>query len=416
VLQESPTLEITRTRRRRPQVKYLLAGLLLTVIAAAAGTAAWLHFRDRVSSDDAQVDGRTGGVSPKVTGAIIEVLVKDNRAVKAGEVLVRIDPRDFQAKVQLAEAALLQAESQLHSAQATVPWTTETTNSSESAAAAQLADAEAEFERARLTAERAAGSELAYAEANMRARQAAHERAEADLARVKPLADRAEISRQQYDSYVAAARVAESEWNAAKEKLASAQKDAAIRHAALGAAQSRVMHAKAQLASSLADKRQVAIRASDAASASAAVAAARASLDAARLQLSYTEIAAPIDGIVTRKSVEVGQVVQPGQPLMTIIPLEDTWVVANFKETQLANVHPGQRAEVHVDMYGRSVEGRVDSIASATGARLSLLPPENASGNFVKVVQRIPVKIVVEKHEGLVLRPGMNVDVTIFTR
>ena len=130
----------------------------------------------------------------------------------------------------------------------------------------------------------------------------------------------------------------------------------------------------------------------------------------------YTTIRAPIDGTVTRKSVEVGQIVQPGQGLMTLIPLQDTWVTANFKETQLADVHPGQRAEIHVDMYGKTVIGHVDSIAGATGSRMSLLPPENATGNFVKVVQRIPVKILVDQAGGLVLRPGMNVDVTIFTR
>jgi membrane fusion protein (multidrug efflux system) len=142
----------------------------------------------------------------------------------------------------------------------------------------------------------------------------------------------------------------------------------------------------------------------------------RANLANAELQLSYTTVASPVDGVVTRKSVEVGQVIAPGQGLMTVIPLHGTWVTANFKETQLANVHTGQRAEIHVDMYGRSVEGRVDSIAGATGARMSLLPPENATGNFVKVVQRIPVKIVVAKDEGLILRPGMNVDVKIFTK
>ena len=146
------------------------------------------------------------------------------------------------------------------------------------------------------------------------------------------------------------------------------------------------------------------------------MAAARANLEAAELQLSYTTIVAPIDGVVTRKSVEVGQIVPPGQGLMTIIPLQDTWVTANFKETQLADVHAGQRAEIHVDMYGKSVSGHVDSIAGATGSQMSLLPPENATGNFVKVVQRIPVKILVDRQDALVLRPGMNVDVTIFTK
>jgi membrane fusion protein (multidrug efflux system) len=233
---------------------------------------------------------------------------------------------------------------------------------------------------------------------------------------MKPLVDKEEISRQQYDSYVAAARVAESELRAAQEKLGSAQKEAGIRQAALRAVESRVNQAKAQVAASVANQRQVSIRTADAGSASAAIAAARANLAAAQLQLSYTEIVAPLDGVVTRKAVEVGNIVQPGQGLMTVIPLQDVWVTANFKETQLARVRPGQRAEITVDMYGRKVGGRVDSIAGATGSRLSLLPPENASGNFVKVVQRIPVKILVDRDDSLTLRPGMNVDVTIFTR
>jgi membrane fusion protein (multidrug efflux system) len=233
---------------------------------------------------------------------------------------------------------------------------------------------------------------------------------------MKPLADKAEISQLQYDSYVAAARVADNELQASREKLASAQKDAAIKKAALDAAQTRVSQAQAFVETSVANRKQVDIRSADAGTAAASVEQERANLANAELQLSYTTVASPVDGVVTRKSVEVGQVIAPGQGLMTVIPLHGTWVTANFKETQLANVHTGQRAEIHVDMYGRSVEGRVDSIAGATGARMSLLPPENATGNFVKVVQRIPVKIVVAKDEGLILRPGMNVDVKIFTK
>ena len=209
--------------------------------------------------------------------------------------------------------------------------------------------------------------------------------------------------------------MADSDLRAAQEKLASAQKDAAIRKAALDSALSRVNTAKAQVETTVAARKQVAIRSADAGTAAAAVEAARARLEAAELTLSYTTITAPIDGTVTRKSVEVGQIVQPGQGLMTVIT-PDVWVTANFKETQLADVRPGQKAEIQVDMYGKSVFGHVDSIADATGSRMSLLPPENATGNFVKVVQRIPVKILVDQTQGLILRPGMNVDVTIFTR
>jgi membrane fusion protein (multidrug efflux system) len=410
-----PQIAAARTAKRpRSAVKFIMALVLL--IAAAGGLAAYLHFQDRVSSDDANVDGHISAIAPKIAGNVVEVPVADNQPVKAGDVLVRIDPRDFEAKVAQAKAALMQAESQAQSAGQIVPWTRDTTQSAVSASSAELADAVAEQERARLAFEQASSSDLAYAQANVRARQAANERAQADLARMKPLVDKAEISKQQYDSYVAAARVAESELEAAQERQASARNDATIRKSAVDAAISRVNHAKALMETSEANRKQVPIRSSDAATATAAVAAARANLDAAELQLSYAALTAPIDGVVTRKSVEVGQIVAPGQGLMTIIPLHDVWVTANFKETQLAKVRPGQRAEITVDMYGRSVTGRVDSIAGATGSKLSLLPPENATGNFVKVVQRIPVKILVDKHDGLTLRPGMNVDVTIFTK
>jgi membrane fusion protein (multidrug efflux system) len=369
-----------------------------------------------VSSDDAEVDGHIDAVAPKISGNVVEVLVDDNQEVKAGQVLVRIDPRDFQAKVDIAKAELEHAESQLRSARVVVPLTDETTQSVVTGASAQLADATAELERARLSFEQASSSDLAYAQANVRVKQASNDRAQADLARMKPLAAKAEISQLQYDSYVAAAQVAENELQAAREKLSSAEKDAAIKKAALDAAQTRVSAAQSDVQASAANRKQVDIRTADAGTAAASVEQQQANLANAELQLSYTTIASPSDGVVTRKSVEVGQVVAPGQGLMAVIPLHGTWVTANFKETQLAGVHPGLRAEIHVDMYGKSVEGRVDSIAGATGARMSLLPPENATGNFVKVVQRIPVKILVDKDEGLILRPGMNVDVTIFTK
>ena len=396
--------------------KKLIVMIVLLLAVAAGGVAAYLHFQDRVSSDDANVDGHITAVAPKIAGNVTEVLVQDNQAVKAGQVLVKIDPRDFQAKVDQAKAALLQAESMARAAQLQVPFINDSTQSQASAAAAQLADVEAEQARSRFAVEQASGSDLAYAESNIRSKQASNDRAQADLVRMKPLADKAEISRLQYDGYVAAARVAESELQGAREKLASAQKEASIRQAMLTASQSKVDQARAQVQTSLANRKQVPIRSADAGTASAAVVAARANLEAAELQLSYTALVAPLDGVVTRKSVEVGQIVAPGQGLMAIIPLQDTWVTANFKETQLKDVRPGQRAEIHVDMYGKSVSGHVDSIAGATGSKMSLLPPENATGNFVKVVQRIPVKILVDRQDALVLRPGMNVDVIIFTK
>jgi len=399
---------------RRSPVKFIVLGMLLLAVAAA--TWAYFHFLDRVSSDDAQVDAHITAIAPKIPGNVLEVLVNDNQPVKAGDVLVRIDPRDYQARVDIARAALLQAQNQLHTAQTVVPLTNDTTLSGASGASAQLADAMAEVDRARLGYEQAAGSDIAVVEANVRTRQAGNERAQADLARMKPLLDKAEISRLQYDAYQATARVAESELRAAQEQTASVQQTAGIRKAAVAAAQSRVSLAQAQVEAALANRKQVDVRRAETGTAAAGVESARANLAAAELQLSYTTLVAPVDGVVTRKSVEPGQIVQPGQGLMTIIPLQDVWVTANFKETQLDKVHAGQRAEIKVDMYDRSVTGHVDSIAGATGSRMSLLPPENATGNFVKVVQRIPVKILIDQANGLVLRPGMNVDATIFTK
>jgi len=399
---------------RRSPVKFILLGML--VIGVAGGLWAYYHFRDRVSSDDAQVDAHIVAVAPKISGNVVEVLVKDNQPVKAGDVLVRIDPRDYQARVEIARAAVLQAQSQLNTAQTVVPLTSETTQSGTSGAAAQLADAQADLERARLAAQQAASSDIAVAEANVRTRQAGNERAQADLARMKPLLDKAEISRQQYDAYQAAARVSESELHAAQQQLSSVRQTAGIRQAAVQSAMSKVSMAQAQVEASQANRKQVDVRRAETGTASAGVTAARANLANAELQLSYASIVAPTDGVVTRKSVEPGQIVQPGQSLMALIPLHDTWVTANFKETQLAHVRPGMSAKVKVDMYGESVTGHVDSIASATGSRLSLLPPENATGNFVKVVQRIPVKIVIDDPHGLVLRPGMNVDATVYIR
>ncbi len=394
----------------------ILIALILVLAVAGGAYYVWRHYRGRVSTDDAQVDGHIAEIAPKISGNVTEVLVLDNQQVKAGDVLVRIDPRDFQARVDMAKADLARAESQSRAARVVVPWTDATTESNSVGASAGLADAQAELDRARLAYEQASTSDLSYAQANVDTKQAANDRAQADLARMKPLAEKAEISQLQLDGYVAAARMAASDLAAAREKLASARKDASIKNAALDAAQTRVNQAKAGVDTSVANRKQVDIRAADATTAEAAVEQARAALAAAELQLGYTTIAAPVDGVVTHKSVEVGQILAPGQTIMTLAQLSDTWVTADFKETQLAGVHPGQRAQIHVDMYGRDIEGKVDSIAGATGARMSLLPPENATGNYVKVVERISVKIRLEKAEGLILRPGMNVDATIFTQ
>ena len=400
-----------------PGLRRMLLGISIVVIAAVA-VALYQYYRYRVTTDDAQVDSHITPIASKIYGNVLEVLVEDNQKVKIGQVLVRLDARDYQARVDQLRAALALAEGQSHAAQVGVPLTHETTQSGTSAAEAQLSAAEADYQQAKVAEEKAATSELAYARANVDARQAAYERAKADLARMKPLVEKAEISQQQYDAFLASARVAESELKAAQEKAATASQEVETAHAKTLSAAAKVNQARAALAQSIAGQKQVTIRSAEATSAVAAVTQAQANLTASELQLSYTTIVAPTDGVVTKKSVEVGQIVQMGQGLMVLIPLHDVWVTANFKETQLDNVRPGQRAEIEVDMYGKTFKGKVDSIAGATGARLSLLPPENATGNYVKVVQRIPVKIVLDPGvlDQEILRPGMNVVATIFTK
>ncbi|MGB6198075.1 MAG: HlyD family secretion protein [Candidatus Acidiferrales bacterium] len=385
-----------------PQRKRIL--VVTGVVALVVVLAMYFYFRNRISTDDAEVDAHVTPVASKIYGNISDILVLDNQQVKAGQVLVRIDPRDSQAKVDQARAALTLAESQATGASTQVPLTQATSNSDVSAAEAEAAGSQAAYQEA-------TSSDVAYAQANVAKSQAAYNKAQADLARMKPLADKAEISQQDYDGYVEAAGVAASQLQADKQKLAEAEKQEQVADANRDAAD-------AHLAEARAGSKMVAVRASDAAAARARVAEAQADLNAAELELSYTQIVAPVDGVVTHKSVEVGQIVEPGQGLLVIVPLNDVWVTADYKETQLAEVHAGQRAEIHVDMYDETFTGHVDSIAGATGARLSLLPPENATGNFVKVVQRIPVKILLDPipPEKAILRPGMNVDVTILTK
>jgi membrane fusion protein, multidrug efflux system len=414
--QQEPEGQRSPSRWANP--KFRRAFLWALAVVAVLCIALIRHYYNRVSTDDAQVDGHLVPMSAKIYGEISAVLVDDNQPVKAGQVLVRIDPRDYQARLDQAKAALTLADSQAQAAQVGVPLTQETTRSYTSSADAQLAAVQADYDRAKAAYEKDSTAELAVARANVDARQADDDRAQADLARMKPLVQKQEISQLQFDAYQAAARVAESELSAAKDRLAAAEQSAQISKEAMLAAKARVDQARAGVEQARANHRQVPIHEADAAAAVAGVAQAKANLEAAELQLSYATVVAPVDGVVTKKAVEVGQIVQPGQSLFVLIPLHDIWVTANYKETQLAKVRPGQKAEIHVDMYGATFSGQVDSIAGATGARLSLLPPENATGNFVTVVQRIPVKILVDPvpPDKAILRPGMNVDATIITQ
>ncbi len=337
------------------------------VILLAVGL--FFYYRDRVSTDDAQVDGHLIPIACKVYGSVEKVWVEDNQLVKAGDPLVTLDPRDLKAKADQANAAVTQAQAQIESAQA-------------------------DLERAKVGYEQGRGADTQAAQASLDSRKASFDKAKADLQRMKPLAEREEISALQFDSYRTQSDVAENEWKAAQRRLSSLQQEAAMRKVNVAAQAGKLAQSQAQFEQAKANK---------------------AALD---LQLGYTQITAPVDGSVTRKTVEAGQIIQPGQGLLTLIPLNEIWVTANFKETQLKKVVPGQAAEVSVDMNGVVLHGHVDSISGSTGSRMSLLPPENAVGNFVKVVQRIPVKIRIDDEDArrITLRPGMNVEATIFTK
>ncbi len=392
----------------------ILGGIVL--LAAIIGL--FLYYHNRESTDDAQVDGHITPIASKIYGRVGAVLVHDNQQVKAGQTLVTLDRGDYQAAVDQAKAALELAESEAKSAGVDVPRTAENVASGNSSADAQLLGAEADVAKAQANYEQAQTSDLSFAQANVEKSKANAALAQADLARYKPLVEKDEISRQQYDGAKANADASASALKADQEKLAQAQRNVDVMKAQLDAAKARVLQAHAGVESAQADRKQIGMRTADAQAKIAKVAQARASLTAAELNLSYAEIVSPIDGVATHKQVEPGQIVQAGQGLLVVVPLQDVWVTANFKETQLKNMYAGQKAEVKVDTYGKTFSGHVDSIAGATGGVLSLLPPENATGNYVKVVQRIPVKIVLDPIPGdkAVLRPGMNVDATVITK
>ena len=412
---EELSLEETPKGLANPKTKRLLLAAGGAVLATIAGL--FIYFHNRESTDDAQVDGHITPLASKVYGRVSQVLVEDNQAVKAGQVLVKIDARDYQAAVDQAKASLLLAESEARSAGVDVPRTRENVLSGTTSADAQVMGAQADLARAQATYEQAQTADLAWAQANVEKSEANAELAKADLARYRPLMEKGEISKQQYDAAKANADATASTLKADQQRLAQAQRNVDVAKAQLDAAKAGVEQAKAELDSARANVKQVSMKAADAQAKIAKVEQARAALEAAQLNLSYTDITAPVDGVATHKQVEPGQIVQAGQGLLVVVPLESVWVTANFKETQLKNMKPGQKAQVKVDTYGKTFNGHVDSIAGATGSVLSLLPPENATGNYVKVVQRIPVKIVLDPipQEKAVLRPGMNVDATVIT-
>ena len=379
--------------RTRPRARMYLVGAILLLIVG--GYFAWRYLTSYENTDDAQVDGHLMPLSPRISGYIIKVNVDDNQFVPAGTILAEIDPKDYQVAVENARADLAAAQASAQSLNITVPITSVSTSSLTSASAADVENARAGISVAQKQYD-AAVAQLAQA-------QATDVKAQNDVVRYKQLFDKQEVSAQLYDQAVAAAKA-----STASVAAASASVEAGLQQ--VTQAHARTAQAEANLRSSLTGPQQVASSRARALSAEAAVQQKEAILAQAELNLLYTKIAAPVNGVVT-KNAEVGMNVQPGQQLFSIVPLDDVWVTANFKETQLKYMRPGQPAEVKVDANGRTYKGHVDSIAGLSGARSSLLPPENATGNYVKVVQRLPVKIVFEPGQTSdhYLRLGMSV-------
>jgi membrane fusion protein (multidrug efflux system) len=385
----------------RTKIGLILAGLVILTAVFFL----WRYLGSYESTDDAQIDGHVNSVSARISGHVLKLNVEDNQYVEKGTVLVEIDPADYEVAVAQARAEYADAQAQSAAAGINVPITNVSTSSQVSGAQAGVSSARAGIAAARQQFE-AAKSQVVEADAN-------NTKAQNDLVRYKQLIDKQEISHQQYDQAVASAQA-----GAAALQAARAGADALA--AQIEQAQNKLQQASADLRT--ADTAPQTMRAARARALSAQANAERkkAQLNQTELNLQYTKVIAPVSGAVSNRTVEVGQNVQPGQEMMKIIPLDEAnlWVTANFKETQLKNIRPGLPAEVAVDANGKNYKGHVDSVAGASGERFSLLPPENATGNYVKVVQRIPVKIVFDKGEikNHELRPGMSVLPKVWTK
>lgn len=373
--------------KRNPRAKWIVLAVVLVVLVG--GLLVWHYFSIRESTDDAQIEGDIIPISARVGGTVQRVLFEDNQYVEAGAILVQIDQADYKIALDRAEADLAEAQAGAQAAKANIPITSTTTSSQLETSRANLVAAQREVE--------AAQSRVKEAEAN-------EQKAAADLERYRQLVQKDEVPRQTYDTAVAT------------EASTRAMLDSS--RAAVAVAQSKVLQAEAQVRSAGTAPQQIEVTRGRAGSATASVMKNTAAVEQARLDLEYTTVRAPVSGIVSKKSVQPGQVISPGQPLVALVPTQNMWVVANFKETQLKNMRPRQSATIHVDAYGRDYKGHVDSFGGATAARFSLLPPENATGNYVKVVQRVPVKIVFEKDQDPEhrLRPGLSVTPTVITK
>lgn len=386
--------EIVRPRSRR-------RGILFVVIVVGVLVALLFWWRSTFTedTDDAQINGHLIQISSRIAGQVIKVDVDENQKVKAGDEIAQLDPRDFQVAVENAEAALASAKANAAAAQVAVPLTTINTGSNLSSADADLSGARAAVSQAEQQLD-SAKARVAQADAN-------NVKAQADLARYRPLVEKDVISKQQFDAAVAAA-------DASSAALADARATQQAAQDGVRVARQREAQSMALLKYAQTGPQQVAAQNAKARQAEAQVQQAQAQLDQARLNLSYTKIVAPEAGIITRKSVEINQNVSVGQNLMTLVSLEDLWTTANFKETQLRHMRAGQSVEIHVDSTGKDYKGRVTQIGGATGSVLSLFPPENATGNYVKVVQRLPVRIdftdLKDEDPDHLLRPGLSVE------
>ncbi|MDR0310643.1 MAG: HlyD family secretion protein [Acidobacteriota bacterium] len=395
--------------------KWILIAVVLIGVGVYFG---WRQYFDgRESTDNAQVDGHIHPVAARIFGQITAINVQDNAFVKEGTPLIEIDPSDYKVALNKAKAELEAAVAAAEAAGIHVPLTSVTASSQVSLADAGIETAQAARDTAVKDAE-AANARLELIEAQSRQALAVRVKADQDLERMRLLVAKDEVSRQQYDSAVSAADAARAAYEAAEAGIAEVSRSIEAARGRVQQAEARIKEALANQSASRTAPEQMAISRANRQAAEARVKLAEAALEQAELNLSYTRIKAPIDGFISQRKVETGQMAQAGQPLLSMVPLHNIWITANYKENQLENMQPGNKAIIAVDAYGgRKFNGHVDSIAAATGARFSLLPPENATGNYVKVVQRIPVKIVIDDaiDTEYPLRPGLSVIATVYT-
>lgn len=393
-------------------------GAAVLAVVLVVGTIVWWRSHGKESTDDAQVDGRITQIAARVGGTVIAVHIENNQAVGGGAVLVQIDPRDYQVAVDRARAELADATATAVAAQSGVPIARVETGAGVTSASGGVETANASVTVAENEVP-VADANLVAAQARQREKEAAAVKAARDVERMRPLAQKDEIPQQQLDAAIAQADASRAASDAAKSDVIAAQGAVTVAHQRVTQARGAASQARGTLDSAKTAPEQLKVSEAHAASAEAHVKQAQAALAQAELNLEYATIKAPNAGVISRKNVEPGQVLQAGQPVMALVDLANTWVVANFKETQLKSMRPGQKAEIEVDaLGGRTFKAHVDSIAAATGAKFSLLPPENATGNYVKVVQRIPVKLFLEPGEDPehLLRPGMSVTPTVVVK